>query len=529
MLNDDDDDDCTPSTEHASASASALVATQSSVPGSSSTQQLLPSPSSMPIQFDVPMSIPMVSPSHNTFGSQARLMSPHMMFSNQFQRTPRGFNRGPRFPRRSCDICGKTNHITNFCYYRPSMFDQTSGSQWRGPFQSFGMSQFSMPLPSYGVPQYGMPQSGGIQFGVPQFSQFGMPQTSGIQYGGPQVSPFGGSQFGTGIPMHSSGYSRNTMGASRSQHTLAPGLLGSSPNSSAVFPAQAHFTGFPSDSDHTIASPGGLYPLLKSSKAAVSPGAAFVSIADNTMLWHRKLGHPYHVIMSANSPPSSAPLNSVVPTQSSPPLSSMSATSSSSSAPLTSVVPPQSSPQLSSRFVSAPTTNSSSIPTTFPSQSQTHKYTTMYSSYSSSTATDMDHQKHSADPPQLRSGNPPVQTPPPGTEAPWSTGLFSCFDDVPNCCITCWCPCITFGQIAEIADERAISKLGSKCSNIHTDRNFHGVCVLLLMLLSYEAEEAVQVERKPLCRLLCPLVLRVMCVVSRVSRAQKSWIRHERR
>lgn len=56
----------------------------------------------------------------------------------------------------------------------------------------------------------------------------------------------------------------------------------------------------------------------------------------------------------------------------------------------------------------------------------------MYSSYSSSTATDMDYQKHSADPPQLRSGNPPVQTPP-GTEAPWSTGLFSCFDDVPNC------------------------------------------------------------------------------------------------
>ncbi|KAG5532121.1 hypothetical protein RHGRI_026661 [Rhododendron griersonianum] len=76
----------------------------------------------------------------------------------------------------------------------------------------------------------------------------------------------------------------------------------------------------------------------------------------------------------------------------------------------------------------------------------------MYSSYSSSTATDMDYQKHSADPPQLRSGNPPVQTPP-GTEAPWSTGLFSCFDDVPNCCVTCYAPCVTFGRIAEIVDK----------------------------------------------------------------------------
>ena len=36
---------------------------------------------------------------------------------------------------------------------------------------------------------------------------------------------------------------------------------------------------------------------------------------------------------------------------------------------------------------------------------------------------------------------------------PWSSGLFDCFSDVKNCCITCWCPCITFGQIAEIVDK----------------------------------------------------------------------------
>ncbi|XWS34458.1 hypothetical protein CRYUN_Cryun21dG0040200 [Craigia yunnanensis] len=38
---------------------------------------------------------------------------------------------------------------------------------------------------------------------------------------------------------------------------------------------------------------------------------------------------------------------------------------------------------------------------------------------------------------------------------PWSTGLFDCFSDVPNCCITCCCPCITFGKIAEIIDQQS--------------------------------------------------------------------------
>ncbi|KAJ6689552.1 hypothetical protein OIU85_005914 [Salix viminalis] len=39
----------------------------------------------------------------------------------------------------------------------------------------------------------------------------------------------------------------------------------------------------------------------------------------------------------------------------------------------------------------------------------------------------------------------------------WSSGLCGCFSDIPNCCITCWCPCITFGQIAEIVDKGTTS------------------------------------------------------------------------
>ncbi|KAJ1701400.1 hypothetical protein LUZ63_001179 [Rhynchospora breviuscula] len=50
-------------------------------------------------------------------------------------------------------------------------------------------------------------------------------------------------------------------------------------------------------------------------------------------------------------------------------------------------------------------------------------------------------------------GYPPVAPPYalPQQQA-WSTGLCDCFDDVNNCCLTFWCPCITFGQIAEIVD-----------------------------------------------------------------------------
>ncbi|XP_050275472.1 protein PLANT CADMIUM RESISTANCE 2-like [Quercus robur] len=44
---------------------------------------------------------------------------------------------------------------------------------------------------------------------------------------------------------------------------------------------------------------------------------------------------------------------------------------------------------------------------------------------------------------------------------PWSTGLCDCCDDVGNCCITCWCPCITFGQIAEIVDRGTTSCVAS--------------------------------------------------------------------
>ncbi|KAI3516642.1 hypothetical protein L1887_15565 [Cichorium endivia] len=45
--------------------------------------------------------------------------------------------------------------------------------------------------------------------------------------------------------------------------------------------------------------------------------------------------------------------------------------------------------------------------------------------------------------------------------AQWSTGLANCCSDAPLCCITCWCPCITFGRIAEAVDDGKTSCFAS--------------------------------------------------------------------
>ncbi|OEL30226.1 Protein PLANT CADMIUM RESISTANCE 3 [Dichanthelium oligosanthes] len=39
----------------------------------------------------------------------------------------------------------------------------------------------------------------------------------------------------------------------------------------------------------------------------------------------------------------------------------------------------------------------------------------------------------------------------------WSSGLCDCCDDAGGCCLTFFCPCITFGRIAGIVDQGATS------------------------------------------------------------------------
>ncbi|XP_031491234.1 protein PLANT CADMIUM RESISTANCE 3-like [Nymphaea colorata] len=56
-------------------------------------------------------------------------------------------------------------------------------------------------------------------------------------------------------------------------------------------------------------------------------------------------------------------------------------------------------------------------------------------------------------------GPPPVQPMPirSQTPIPWTTGLCDCCDDCNNCCLGCICPCVVFGQIAEIVDKGSSS------------------------------------------------------------------------
>nr|CAD1826696.1 unnamed protein product [Ananas comosus var. bracteatus] len=49
------------------------------------------------------------------------------------------------------------------------------------------------------------------------------------------------------------------------------------------------------------------------------------------------------------------------------------------------------------------------------------------------------------------------RNPYPPESVAWSTGLCDCCDDVSNCCMTCFCPCVTFGKIAEIVDKGSSS------------------------------------------------------------------------
>ncbi|KAK6281288.1 hypothetical protein POUND7_015113 [Theobroma cacao] len=45
----------------------------------------------------------------------------------------------------------------------------------------------------------------------------------------------------------------------------------------------------------------------------------------------------------------------------------------------------------------------------------------------------------------------------PHDKVPWSVGFCDCLSDMKTCCIAYWCPCITFGQIAEIVDKGSTS------------------------------------------------------------------------
>ncbi|KAJ6791416.1 cell number regulator 2-like [Iris pallida] len=106
----------------------------------------------------------------------------------------------------------------------------------------------------------------------------------------------------------------------------------------------------------------------------------------------------------------------------------------------------------------------------------------------------------------------------------WSTGLCDCTDDCGNCCTTFWCPCVTFGRVAEIVDKGSTCNLRCEWSTVHAGAR---VPVGVLVLLPHQDAEAVRAEGEPLQRLPRPLLLPSVRAVPGVQGAQGAGVRHE--
>ncbi|BAS87191.1 Os03g0830300 [Oryza sativa Japonica Group] len=111
--------------------------------------------------------------------------------------------------------------------------------------------------------------------------------------------------------------------------------------------------------------------------------------------------------------------------------------------------------------------------------------------------------------------------------AAWSTGLCDCFDDCGLCCTTCWCPCITFGRVAEIVD-RGSTSFGTGGALYALLCAFTGFQWMYLHLPRQDARPA-RPRRRRLRRLLRPLLLRVLRAVPGVPRARRPRLRPQAR
>ncbi|KAG5526466.1 hypothetical protein RHGRI_032665 [Rhododendron griersonianum] len=150
-------------------------------------------------------------PSHPYGESSPSQYVPSQFLPSSFRGFPRGRGRGPRPP---CDICGRSNHTTNYCYYKSS-FSQNfqsippfvQGAPWRSSnqFQSWSNTP---PWFNTGVPVY----QSQMHAGVPMYQPHHMPTSR--------------PSFSTQQPVYSS------------QPSQAP-FTGYSPP-----PTQAHFAGF---------------------------------------------------------------------------------------------------------------------------------------------------------------------------------------------------------------------------------------------------------------------------------------------
>ncbi|XP_018733064.2 uncharacterized protein LOC104453674 isoform X3 [Eucalyptus grandis] len=100
-------------------------------------------------------------------------------------------------------------------------------------------------------------------------------------------------------------------------------------------------------------------------------------------------------------------------------------------------------------------------------------------------------------------------------------------------CLSFWCPCITFGQIAFARIEEGstlldlLTRIGFCCSMpcarsyLHSDRLVDRVRLLLLLLLPHQDETAIPAARESLRRLLSPFLLRICALTQEYCELEK--------
>ncbi|KAH7840779.1 hypothetical protein Vadar_021479 [Vaccinium darrowii] len=105
-------------------------------------------------------------------GSQQYFPSHSQQFGSN---SSRNFNRGRGGRKFHCDICGRNNHSTNYCYYRPN----GPGHQWRG--YSNAPQLYPPMYGSQGMPGMPVVQTMTPQFNIPQ-GQHGGFKTNGSTF-----------------------------------------------------------------------------------------------------------------------------------------------------------------------------------------------------------------------------------------------------------------------------------------------------------------------------------------------------------
>lgn len=139
-------------------------------------------------------------PAYNNYYPQVQNSGNNRGFSRE-----RG-NRGSRYTREPCGICGRTNHVTAYCYYNNNNTNHPQQQQWKGNFSptwSTGPITIGVPMTQSSPTYFGtyVQQYRGNMYGNPQQVSGGLSFSAGNPYVNSQRQHFSGGQQLVGQPV----------------------------------------------------------------------------------------------------------------------------------------------------------------------------------------------------------------------------------------------------------------------------------------------------------------------------------------